>query len=72
MSASSATGSSVGPLGGFPSLTHFSLSFWWMIFEAIHEFLGGRHVITVVAVLYITDITTIENRSAGLVIMYQS
>ena len=43
-----------------------------MIFEAIHEFLGGRHVITVVAVLYITDITTIENRSAGLVIMYQS
>ena len=35
---------------------------WWMIFEAVHEFLGGRHVITVVAVLYITDITSIENR----------
>ena len=33
-----------------------------MIFEAVHEFLGGRHVITVVAVLYITDITSIENR----------
>ena len=43
-----------------------------MLFEAIHEFLGGRHVITVVAVLYITDITSIESRSAGMVIMYQS
>ena len=43
-----------------------------MIFEAIHEFLGGRHVITVVAVLYITDITSVENRSGWLVIRANS
>ena len=46
------------------TLTHSDIThlLWWMIFEAVHEFLGGRHVITVVAVLYITDITSIENR----------
>jgi len=36
---------------------------WWLTFEAIHEFLGGRHVISIAAVLYITDITDIENRT---------
>ena len=46
-------------LGWFSSQILF---LWWMIFEAIHEFLGGRHVITVVAVLYITDITSVESR----------
>ena len=44
-------------------------SSWWMIFAAVHEFLGGRHVITVVGVLYITDITTVENRTRRLNIL---
>jgi MFS family permease len=44
-------------------------SSWWMIVEAVHEFLGGRHVITVVGVLYITDITTVENRTRRLNIL---
>merc|ERR1712127_93826 len=34
-----------------------------MIFEAIHEFLGGRHVISIVSALYISDITTPEQRT---------
>ena len=44
-------------------------SAWWMIFEAAHEFLGGRHVMTIAGVLYITDITQVENRTKRLNIL---
>jgi len=41
-------------------------SSWWLSIEALHECLGGRHVITVAAILYITDITELENRTFRL------
>ena len=42
---------------------------WWLTFEAVHEFLGGRHVITIAGALYITDITQMENRTKRLNIL---
>jgi len=42
------------------------MSSWFLVLEFLHEFLGGRHVITALAILYISDITPLESRTFRL------
>jgi len=44
-------------------------SSWWLVCEAVHECLGGRHVITIAGALYITDISNVENRTKRINIL---